>query len=362
MKAIEDTGKPHDTMKLEIQHSEKGVDSCKLANGKGISATFLNYGAAIARIEVPDRDGNIADVVLGHENPANYVGARFYLGATVGRFANRIAGGKFILDGKEYQVTTNSKGNLLHGGTVGFDKKFWKARVVEEKGDPAVEFILTSPDGDEGFPGTMEVKVMYTLTSKNELMIEYVATSDRPTVINLTNHGYFNLTGSGANSILNHVLYINADSFTPTDGASLPTGEIADVSGTPMDFRKFNVIGDRIGEEYEQLTQCKGYDKNWVLNNYTGDVREAATLYEPASGRVLEIFTDQPGLQFYSGNYLDGSLKGKGGAYYRERSGLCLECQHFPNSPNVEKFPSTALMPGDAYKQTTIYRFSIDPA
>ena len=355
----EDRLKPENTSGIESQIYEGGLESHTLSNGKGMSVTIINYGAAIAKIFVPDRNGNIADVVLGHDDPTGYVGGRFYLGATVGRFANRIASGHFLLKGKEYQVTKNRNGNLLHGGNSGFDKKLWKTKILADE-NPAVELTLSSPDGDEGFPGNLDVKIVYTVTQDNELRVEYAAETDKTTIINLTNHGYFNLTGSAENTILDHVLSINADAFTPTDDGGLPTGEIVNVSGTPMDFRKLTVVGERIEEDYGQLNNSKGYDKNFVLNQYNGRVREVAVVYEPTTGRVMEVLTDQPGLQFYTGNYLDGAMKGKNGIYYKERTGLCLECQHFPDSPNHKNFPSTVLDPGDVYGQTTIYKFAVD--
>ncbi len=356
----ENTLKQGDLPGIESRSYDAGLESYTLANGNGMSVTIINYGAAIAKIVVPDRGGVLADIVLGHDDPKGYIGGRFYLGATVGRFANRIAAGHFVLRGKEYHVTKNRNGNLLHGGNLGFDKKFWKTRIVQAGENPAIELKLLSPDGDEGFPGNLDAAILYTVTQDDELRIDYTAVTDKTTVINLTNHGYFNLTGSAENSILDHVLTINADTFIPTDDAGLPTGEMRDVSGTPMDFRKLTAVGDRIGVDYDQLKNSEGYDKNFVLNGYDGEVHEAAVLYEPVSGRVMEVLTDQPGLQFYSGNYLDGAMEGKNGVYYRERTGLCLECQHFPDSPNRQNFPSTTLEPGDVYRQTTIFRFSVD--
>lgn len=345
--------------KIVTEHLENDIVVFSLTNQKGFSVKILNYGAAITGVDVPDRHGKIEDVVLGHHNLMNFVGGRFYLGATIGRYANRIAGGRFSLDGKEYQLSKNNNGNLLHGGVKGFDKKIWKAAVVQGTENPSLELTLISPDGEEGFPGNLETKVIYTVTNDDELKIEYKAFTDKPTIINLTNHTYFNLTGSPANSILDHVLMINADKFTPTDSQSIPTGEIADVENTPMDFRKPFRIGDRIEENYKQLEFAKGYDHNWVLNNFNGSVRKAAALYDPSTGRCMEVLTDQPGLQFYSGNYLDGKLQGKNGICYQARSGLCLECQHYPNSPNEKKFPSVILRPGQEYTQTTIYKFSV---
>jgi len=336
---------------------DRELESFVLTNRTDVRVTILNYGATIASIEVPDSKGQIADVVLGHCDLKNYVGGRFYFGGTIGRYANRIARGRFVIDGKEYQVTANRNGDHLHGGAVGFDKKFWQASVDEGQQCPSLEFRLVSPDGEEGFPGTMDVKVIYSLTEDNELQIQYMAISDRPTVINLTNHSYFNLTGSAANSILDHVLMIDADEFTPINSLSFPTGEMVKVDGTPMDFRKPTRIGERIDSDYDQLKFAGGYDHNWVLNDFNGFVRKVATLYEPNSGRLMEVLTDQPGFQFYSGNYLDGSVKGKGNILISKRSGVCLECQHYPDSPNHTEFPSVVLKPGETYKQTTIYKF-----
>lgn len=334
------------------------LESFILTNTSGMKVTIINYGATIAWIEVPDRSGKIADVVLGHADLRDYVGGRFYLGATVGRYANRIAGGRFTLDGHVYQVTVNSKGNHLHGGAIGFDKKYWGAKIMEELHVPTLELSLVSTDGEEGFPGRMDAKVLYTLTENNELKIGYVASCDKPTIINLTNHSYFNLTGSPANSILDHILTVNADKFTMTDGMSIPTGEIDRVDNTPLDFRRSTRIGDRIDANFEQTKLSGGYDQNFVLDNYDGSLRRVASAYDPSSGRLMEVYTDQPGMQFYSGNYLDGAVMGKGGAVLSKRSGFCLECQHFPDSPNHKEFPSVVLRPGETYKQDTIYKFS----
>jgi aldose 1-epimerase len=346
-------------MDIITKQFENNLKAFVLKNPNGMSATIINFGAAIAGIEVPDRNGNIADVTLGHDNLLNFIGGRYYLGATVGRYANRIAAGEFSLEGKKYNVSINKGGNLLHGGFEGFDKKYWKTEIIDSAEGQALELTLISPDGEEGFPGRMEVKVVYTVTRKNELKIEYSATSDKPTVINLTNHCYFNLTGTAANSVLDHILQLNADSYIPYDEQFIPTGEIEKVKGLPLDFRKPYRIGDRIDNNFGQLELAKGYDQNLVLNNFDGGVRQAATLYEQSSGRFMEVYTDQPGIQFYTGNYLDGTMIGKNGIEYQKRSGLCLECQHFPNSPNEPKFPSTVLFPSQLYRQTTIYKFSV---
>ncbi len=352
-------------MNIEHEHftnkpnqPEYKLDSFILKNQNGMSVTILNYGAAIARIEVPDRNGKIENVTLGHEDLRDFVGGPYYLGATVGRYANRIAGGQFKIDGREYKVSLNKPGFMLHGGFVGFDKKFWQSKITDRTDGKVLEFSLTSPDGEEGFPGTMEIKVIYSLTEKNELVVKYLATSDKATVLNLTNHSYFNLTGNTDNSILDHQVKINADNFTPTDSSSIPTGEIASVENTPLDFRKPRRVGERIENNFEQLKFAKGYDQNFVINNFNGEAREAASVYEPISGRVMEVLTNQPGMQFYTGNYLSGIPQGTEGVYPKRRTGLCFECQHFPNSPNEKNFPSVILKPGEIYKQTTIYRFS----
>lgn len=350
----------NNNIKIASEYHDNNLYSFELKNSKGMSVTILNYGATIAKIEVPDRNGIIADVTLGHDNFSNYIGGRYYFGATIGRFANRIFKGRFCLDGKEYQVAVNKAGNLLHGGFEGFDKKFWNSRFIEYKEGSALELTLISPDGEEGFPGTMEIKVIYSVSDNNELKIKYMAASDKATVINLTNHAYFNLTGFATTSILGHILKINADNFTPINDISIPTGKIENVASTPLDFRSLYKIGERIENNFDQLKFANGYDHNWVLNNFNGDVREAATLYEPISGRVMEVLTDQPGIQFYSGNFLDATFEGKNEVKYQQRAGLCLECQHFPNSPNEKNFPPVILRPGQVYKQTTIYKFSVN--
>jgi aldose 1-epimerase len=336
------------------------LESFEIKNRKGMRVTILNYGATIANIEVPDREGKMADVLLGHDDLTKYIGGRFYFGATIGRVANRIAGGRFCLDGKEYHVTVNNNGNMLHGGSSGFDKKIWTSRIIHDAVNPSVEMSLISPDGDEGFPGALQVKVTYVLTDDNDVHVLYNAVTDTPTVINLTNHAYFNLTGSSASTISDHVLTINASQFIPIDSRSIPLGTMATVENTPMDFRTPSVIGTHMNKRDGQLEFARGFDHTWVIRNYSGVAREAATLFDPVSGRVMEVWTDQPGLQFYSGNYLDGTLRGKKGACYIARSGLCLECQHYPNSPNVETFPSVVLRPGEEYRQNTTYKFSVN--
>jgi len=345
-------------MEIITNHLKENLDSYILKNNNGMRVTILNYGAAIARIEAPDKNGKIENVTLGHNDLVNFIGGPYYLGATVGRYANRIAGGRFTIDGKEYQVSLNKPGFMLHGGFTGFDKKYWKARIIDSTEESALELSLISPDGDEGFPGAMEIKAIYKLSYKNELLVKYIAASDKTTVINITNHSYFNLTGNPDNTILDHIVKIYADNFTPTNNISIPTGNIASVENTPLDFRQPCRVGDRIDDNFDQLVFAKGYDQNFVINNFNGEVRETAAVYEPTSGRFMEVLTDQPGMQFYSGNYLNGIPQGTEGIYPKRRTALCFECQHFPNSPNEEDFPSVILKPGKVYNQTTIYRFS----
>jgi aldose 1-epimerase len=330
-----------------------------LKNNSGMQAKIINYGAIVRSIIVPDRNGKFEDVTLGYDSLSGYVQDKSYQGAIVGRYGNRIGKGKFKLDGKEYQLALNDGENHLHGGNVGFHKVLWEAKVVSDTGEPSLALTYFSPDGEEGYPGNVTISVTYTLTNKNELRIDYYGTTDKPTILNPTHHSYFNLTGNPANTILDHQLIIEADAFTPVDKGLITTGEIKSVDKTPMDFRTPAAIGSRINDNFEQLIFGKGYDHNWVLRNFNGDVNKAVELYEPVSGRLMTIFTDQPGMQFYSGNFLDGSIKGKNGISYHYRTGLCLEAQYFPDSPNKPEFPSVTLRPEQKYKQTTIYHFSI---
>jgi aldose 1-epimerase len=331
-----------------------------IANSAGMSAKIINYGAAITSLFVPDRDGNIEDVVLGYDSLQGYVNGSEYFGAVVGRYGNRIGKGQFVLDGQQYQLTINNGENHLHGGNIGFNKVLWEAEVLNDSDMSAIRFTYVSRDGEEGYPGTVTLKVTYTLTDNNELHIDYEGMTDKPTILNPTQHSYFNLSGKFTETILGHSLMIEADKFTPVDEGLIPTGELASVENTPLDFRQPRTIGARIDDPFEQLVLGKGYDHNWVLRDYTGpgQVHEAAELYEPDSGRVMTVFTDQPGLQFYSGNFLDGSAVGKNGIAYGHRTGLCLETQVFPDSPNHPDFPSATLYPGQVYRQTTIYQFS----
>jgi aldose 1-epimerase len=330
-----------------------------LTNASGMQAAITNFGGTVVSIKVPDKKGKFDDVVLGFERIDNYAAKMPYFGAIVGRYGNRIAKGKFSLDGKQYTLARNDGENSLHGGLHGFDKALWNVNAVLNKDEPQLILEYTSKDGEEGYPGTLKVTVTYTLTNNNELRIDYHATTDKPTVLNLTNHTYFNLAGAGNGDILSHELMINADNFTPVDKTLIPTGEIRAVSGTPFDFTKSTVIGERINDKDEQLKFGNGYDHNWVLNKDDKKLTLAAKAYEPESGRVMEVFTTQPGVQFYCGNFLDGSNIGKGGKAYKRRFGFCLETQHYPDSPNKPSFPSTVLRPGEEFDSTTIYKFSV---
>jgi len=329
-----------------------------LENRSGVTAQIIDYGATITSLRVPDRKGEMSDVVLGYDTLQEYIDGTAYFGAIVGRYGNRIGKGQFQLDGKPYQLTINDGQNHLHGGAVGFNKVLWDATILSDSGEPSLQLQYVSPDGEEGYPGTVTLKVVYTLTAKNELRIDYEGTTDQTTILNPTHHSYFNLSGSFTRTILDHQLMIEADGFTPVDEGLIPTGEIASVANTPMDFRTATAIGERIEDQDQQLAYGKGYDHNWVLNNSNGQVRKVAELYEPASGRLMTMFTDQPGLQFYSGNFLDGTAKGKNGIAYQYRTGLCLEAQAFPDTPNKPQFPAVTLKPEQVYRQTTIYQFS----
>ena len=331
-----------------------------LANDRDMTVTVLTYGGIIQTLEVPGRDGVPANVVLGLPGLDDYVaGNRPYLGALIGRYANRIAGGRFSLDGRSYHLPVNNPPNSLHGGTEGFDKRVWTATGGQDAA--ALELAYTSPDGEMGYPGTLSVRARYRLSPDNELRIDYRATTDAPTVVNLTNHTYFNLSGEAAGTIDDHRLQLDADHYTPTDATSIPTGELARVAGTPFDFTRPRPIGQRVDEADEQLVFGHGYDHNFVLDRPLGDrgLRPAARVADPASGRVLEVLTTEPGVQFYSGNQLDGTLVGAGGAAYGRRAGFALETQHFPDAPNQPGFPSTVLRPGQTYRSATVYRFPV---
>jgi aldose 1-epimerase len=318
-----------------------------------IEADVITYGGIIQSLKVPDKSGKVADVVLGFDTLDEYVnGNKAFFGALIGRYGNRIAGGKFTLDGKTYSIPLNDGPNALHGGPKGFDKVVWKGKEIPH----GVELTYVSPDGDMGFPGALTAVVRYTLVGK-DLKIDYSATTDKDTVQNLTNHSYFNLAGQGNGDILKDEVKINASRYTPVDATLIPTGELAPVEGTPFDFRKATAVGARIDADNEQIKRGHGYDHNWVLDS-SGKLSEAAEVYESTSGRVLQVLTDQPGVQFYTGNFLDGTITGKGGKVYGRRAALCLETQHFPDSPNHPKFPSTELKPGQKFHSVTIFRFS----
>jgi aldose 1-epimerase len=330
------------------------VDLYTLTNTAGTTARIMTYGAILTELTAPDRDGKMTDVVLGFDNLKDYLAGHPYFGATVGRVANRIAKGKFTLDDKEYKLATNNGPNALHGGLKGFDKVVWKAEPVTADG-AAVKFTYVSKDGEEGYPGNLTATVTYTLTNDNALRIDYRATTDKATPVNLTNHSYFNLAGPKSGDILGHELTLKADKYTPVDKTLIPTGEIKPVQDTPLDFR----TPHRIGERIDQLKgDPGGYDHNFVLEHQGKEPALAAVVREPKSGRVMEMFTTEPGVQFYTGNFLDGKQTGKDGVTYKKHGGLCLEAQHFPDSVNHANFPSMILKPGETYRQTTIYKFS----
>lgn len=332
------------------------VDLFTLTNDHGLEAKITNYGGIITALQVPDRAGTPGDIVLGFDDLASYLRGHPYFGCIIGRYGNRIAGGRFTLGGRTYQLAVNNGPNHLHGGLAGFDKKVWHATSAKSDGAVMLTLSYLSRDGEEGYPGNLAVTVIYTLTNRNTLHIDYLATTDRDTVLNLTNHTYFNLAGRG--DVLDHEVMINADRFTPVNEALIPTGELAPVDGTPLDFRQPMRIGARINDPHEQIARAGGYDHNFVLNGAAGALRLAARVTEPTTGRVLEVMTTEPGVQLYTGNFLDGTLVGKGGRVYARRSGLCLETQHFPDSPNQPDFPSTVLRPGETFRSTTVFTFS----
>lgn len=330
------------------------VDLFTLTNANGLVARIMTYGATLVDMLVPDRAGKFADVHLGLVKLEDYLRGHPYLGSTVGRFANRIALGRFVLDGREYKLAVNNGPNSLHGGLIGFDKKVWHS---EPQVGAAVKFTCTSPDGEEGYPGTLQITVTYTLTDANVLRIDYLATTDQPTVLNLTNHAYWNLAGAGTGDVLDHLVQIAAERYTPKDADSIPTGEIAPVAGTPMDFRQPKPIGRELPQ---RPGEPAGFDTTFVLDRGGEATPQfAARVEEPLSGRVLEIFTTEPGVQFYIANYFDGTLTGKGGAIYRQHAGFCLETQHYPDSVNKPQFPTTMLRPGETFRSTTVHRFSV---
>ncbi|MER0450006.1 aldose epimerase family protein [Streptomyces sp. Edi4] len=334
------------------------VDVWSVANG-GIRLQVLSYGGIIHSLEVPDPGGHLANIALGFDNLADYVDKSPYFGGLIGRYGNRIAAGRFTLDGHTYQLPLNDGANSLHGGTRGFDKQMWHVEPFTRGSDTGLVLTRTSPDGEMGYPGTLRVRVTYTLTARGAWRIDYEATTDRPTVVNLTSHTYFNLAGEGSGPVEHHTLEVAASRFTPVDAGLIPTGELARVAGTPFDFRRAKPVGRDIREGHQQLVRAKGFDHNWVLDKgITSAPRHALTLSEPTSGRVMRMYTTEPGLQFYSGNFLDATLVGTSGRAYRQGDALCLEAQHFPDSPNQPSFPSTVLRPGTTYRTSTVHSFS----
>ena len=326
-----------------------------LTNESGAQVQITEYGGIVVRIRVPDRDGRLGDVALGFDSLDAYVAGNPFFGTITGRYANRIAGARFELDGVAYGLARNNGAHSLHGGVRGFDKVVWRGEPTDA-GD-GVAFAYVSPDGEEGYPGTLTTTVTYSWSDANELRIDYRAETDRATVVNLTNHSYFNLADGGRGSVLDHEITIHAERYTPADAEAIPTGEIASVAGTPFDFRRSRTLGERIDADHPQLQSSGGYDVNYVLDGGGDELALAATVFEPTTGRVMDVLTDQPGVQLYTGNHLDGSLVGTNGITYPRHSGLCLETQHFPNSPNEPSFPTTALRPGQTYATTTVYRF-----
>jgi aldose 1-epimerase len=336
------------------------IDVLTLRNANGMEVRLMTYGAIVLSLRVPDRDGQVDDVVLGFDTAEEYFTQSPYFGAIVGRYANRIANASFTLGDETYNLTVNDGANHLHGGTQGWDKVVWRSEPFQNADGVGTVLSHTSPDGDQGYPGTVEAKVTYWLRADNSLVIDFQATTDKPTVINLAQHSYFNLGGSKTTDILGHQLMIPADSYTPTDATLIPTGAIVPVEGTAFDFRTPHAIGERINGTDPQLVNGKGYDHNWVLNRISGEAALVARVVEPVTGRTLEVESTEPGLQFYAGNFLDGTLTGKGGRVYPHRSGFCLEPQHYPDSPNQTTFPSAELRPGEEYVSRTVLRFGVD--
>ena len=335
------------------------VETFTFTNARGTEVRAISYGGIIQSLKVADRTGKVDDIVLGFDSLDGYLGEHPFFGAIIGRYGNRIGKARFTLDGRTYTLAANNGPNHLHGGLKGFDKVVGKAEPLKSDRGVGVVFTRTSPDGEEGYPGNLAVRVTYTLTDQNELIVEYQATTDRATPVNLTQHSYFNLAGQGSGTILGHELMIDADRYTPVDSTLIPTGELAPVQGTPFDFRKATAIGARIDQDDTQLKHGPGYDHNWVLNRKGDGLQLAARVVEPGTGRTLEIRTTEPGIQFYAGNFLDGTITGKAGRVYPRRSGFCLETQHYPDSPNKPTFPSTILRPGRDYRTTTVFTFGV---
>lgn len=352
------SSKNKEMVKKEVfgSHNGKEVYLLTLTNKAGNVLKLTNFGAKINWIEVPDKNGKKDNITFGYDTFDETLKGDMSFGSVVGRYANRIAKGQFTIDGVVYNTPINNGPNTLHGGPAGWHSVVWETEILKDKEFPAVKFSYVSPDMEEGFPGTVNASVTYTWTDNNEIILDYVCTTDKKTVVNITNHAYFNLHGAGKGEILDHVLTLKASAFTPVDSVMIPTGEIRPVAGTPFDFTTPHAIGERIGDNYDQLVLGRGYDHNYVLDNKE---EVDVTVYEPVSGRMLEVITDQPGMQLYTGNFLDGKQKGHGGTIYNFRTGLCLESGHYPDSPNHPEFPTTLLNPGDTLKTTTIYRFSV---
>ena len=348
---------PIDASRFDHVIDGKKIQLFSLKNKAGIHCEITNFGGRVVSLWTPDKNGSFDDIVLGYDHFQGYYGSNEkYFGALIGRYGNRIGKGSFLLNGKQYYLQRNNDNNHLHGGGKGFNNVVWEAKQID---DQKLELSYLSPKGEEGYPGNLQTKVLYSLTDKNELKIEYWASTDATTLINLTHHSFFNLQGAGNGGIQNHKLKINADQFTPVDSTLIPTGEIASVDGTPMDFRSSNFIGARIDNDFEQLKYGNGYDHNWVLNKGKKELTLAAEVSESNSGRTMEVYTNEPGLQFYTGNFLNGKDKGKNGKPYFRREAFCLETQHFPDSPNHDNFPSTILNPGEEYYSICIYKFGI---
>ncbi len=356
--ACNQSAKKSDMVKKEIYgtHQGKEVYLLTLTNKPGNTIRLTNFGAKINWIEVPDKNGKKENVTFGYDTFDGTIGGDMSFGSVVGRYANRIAKGKFSIDGAEYTLPINNAPNTLHGGPAGWHSVVWNTEILDDSKLPSVKFTYISPDMEEGFPGTVTVEVVYTWTDNNEIVMDYTWSTDKKTVVNVTNHAYFNLHGAGNGDVLDHVLTLKASAFTPVDSVMIPTGELRPVAGTPFDFTTPHAIGERIGENYEQLILGRGYDHNFILDNKE-DVD--VTVYEPVSGRMLEVITDQPGMQLYTGNFLDGTKIGHGGKPFNFRAGMCLESGHYPDSPNHPEFPTTLINPGETLKSTTIYRFSV---
>jgi len=338
----------------------RNVQLFTLKNAQGTSVDIMDLGGVIVSLRTADATGNITDITTGFDHPQQYLSGSGYMGAIVGRYANRIANGRFSLDGKQYSLAKNNGDNAIHGGLIGFDKKFWHTDTESENSEASLSLTLESKDGEEGYPGNLTAKVTYTLNDRDQLIIDYSATTDKVTVINLTQHAYFNLNGHGAGSVLDQEIMINADQYTPIDNESIPTGELASVEGTPLDFRTPKPIGVNINSSHEQIRFGSGFDHNFIISHpVEGELTLAASVLSPSTGRTLNVYTDQPGIQFYTGNFLNGTLIGKEGAVYARRNAFCLETQHYPDSPNKPNFPSTILRPGEQYVTRTVFEFGV---